>query len=95
MLQNFRDRAAEPVHVGARHARDVEASGSNFATVFSVFDQAFGTYYLPGPCTVPLGVNENVGDSLTRQLVYPFVCWYGRIRSAYRRARPAVRVDPT
>lgn len=76
------------------HARDVKAYGSNFATVFSVFDQAFGTY-MPGPCTAPLGVNENVGGSVTRQLLYPFLCWYRRIRNAYRRARPAVQVDPT
>jgi sterol desaturase/sphingolipid hydroxylase (fatty acid hydroxylase superfamily) len=75
------------------HARDVKAYGSNFATVFSVFDQAFGTY-TPGPCNAPLGVNENVGDSVTRQLAYPFICWYRRIRRAYRGPRPAVRVDP-
>ena len=76
------------------HARDVKAYGSNFATVFSVFDQAFGTY-MPGPCTSPLGVNENVGNGVTRQLLYPFMCWHRRVRSAYRRARPVVRVEPT
>jgi sterol desaturase/sphingolipid hydroxylase (fatty acid hydroxylase superfamily) len=75
------------------HARDVKGYGSNFATVFSVFDQAFGTY-TPGPCTAPLGVHENVGTSLTRQLLYPFICWNRRVRRAWR-PTPAVRIDPT
>lgn len=43
------------------HARDIEGSGSNFATVFSVFDRLFGTYYQPGPCDRPLGVREDMG----------------------------------
>jgi len=58
------------------HARDVEGAGSNFATVFSVFDLGFGTYYLPGPCNVPLGVTEDVGHGVIRQLIYPFACWF-------------------
>ena len=41
------------------HARDVVGSGSNFATVFAVFDKFFGTFYLPGRCDVPLGVTED------------------------------------
>jgi sterol desaturase/sphingolipid hydroxylase (fatty acid hydroxylase superfamily) len=76
------------------HARDPRAYGTNFATVFSVFDQAFRTY-MPGPCTAPLGVNEDVGTSVTRQLLYPFICWHRRIRKAYRRSRPTIQVDPT
>jgi len=65
-----------PVMHRWHHARDVEGSGSNFATVFSVFDQAFGTYYVPGPCTVPLGVNEDVGQGLSRPLMFPFLSWW-------------------
>lgn len=57
------------------HARDVAGSGSNFATVFSVFDRAFGSLYVPGPCTVPLGVNEDVGTGGVGQLTYPFTNW--------------------
>jgi sterol desaturase/sphingolipid hydroxylase (fatty acid hydroxylase superfamily) len=63
------------------HARDVTGAGSNFATVFSVFDQAFGTYYVPGLCTVPLGVIDDIGTSVGRQLLYPFATW---ARSASR-----------
>ena len=69
------------------HARDVEGSGSNFATVFSVFDQAFGTYYVPGPCTVPLGVNDEMGPGTRGQLLYPFVEWGGRLATRMRQAR--------
>lgn len=76
------------------HARDVQAHDTNFATVFSVFDQAFGTY-IPGACTAPLGVEENIGESVTGQLLHPFLVWFRRIRSAYRRPRPTVRVDLT
>ena len=66
------------------HARDVEGSGSNFATVFSVFDQWFGTYYVPGPCNVPLGVNDDMGRGATGQLIYPFVEWSSRIAAHVR-----------
>jgi sterol desaturase/sphingolipid hydroxylase (fatty acid hydroxylase superfamily) len=62
------------------HARDVVGTGSNFATVFSVFDQAFGTYYVPGLCNVPLGVTDHVGTSIARQLLYPFICWLNYFR---------------
>jgi len=57
------------------HARDVTGSGSNFATVFSVFDRAFGTLYVPGPCDVPLGVTDNIKPGTLGQLTYPFESW--------------------
>ena len=62
------------------HARDVTGAGSNFATVFSVFDRAFGTHYVPGPCDVPLGVTDKVGGNAIRQLVYPFVAWARKVQ---------------
>lgn len=59
------------------HARDVSGAGSNFATVFSVFDRAFGTIYVPGPCNVPLGVtdDQSPGPGVIRHLLHPFVAW--------------------
>jgi sterol desaturase/sphingolipid hydroxylase (fatty acid hydroxylase superfamily) len=72
------------------HARDVDGAGSNFATVFSVFDQAFGTYYVPGVCNVPLGVNDHVGTSIARQLLYPFICWL----NYFRKPTAAEHVEP-
>ncbi len=73
-----------PVMHRWHHARDVTGAGSNFATVFSVFDQAFRTYYVPGLCTVPLGVNDEMGKGTVGQLMYPFVEWGGRIAARYR-----------
>jgi sterol desaturase/sphingolipid hydroxylase (fatty acid hydroxylase superfamily) len=67
-----------PVMHRWHHARDVRGAGSNFATVFSVFDQLFRTYYVPGLCTVPLGVNDNMGRGVSGQLLYPFVAWRRR-----------------
>jgi sterol desaturase/sphingolipid hydroxylase (fatty acid hydroxylase superfamily) len=60
------------------HARDVEGSGSNFATVFAVFDRAFGTFYVPGPCNVSIGVTDAIADGALGQLAYPFVAWFGK-----------------
>jgi len=53
------------------HIRDADGAGANFATVFSVFDQAFRTYYLPGPCAVPLGVRDHIGQGALAQLLWP------------------------
>jgi sterol desaturase/sphingolipid hydroxylase (fatty acid hydroxylase superfamily) len=52
------------------HIRD--GAGANFATVFSIFDQAFRTYHVPGPCTVPLGVRNDIGQGAWAQLIWPF-----------------------
>ena len=84
-----------PVMHQWHHARDVQGAGSNFATVFSVFDRWFGTYHVPGPCNVPLGVTENVGAGLLRQLIYPFVCWFNDVRGfvRHRRDTRSVGVD--
>lgn len=55
------------------HAADPAAFDTNYATVFSVFDQAFGTFRVPGPCTAPLGVTDAIGTTLSSQLSYAFV----------------------
>ena len=70
-----------PVMHQWHHAVDYIGSGSNFATVFSVFDRAFGTYHVPGPCTGPLGVSEDPGKGIVGQFMYPFVCWFNDIRA--------------
>lgn len=75
------------------HARDVAGSGSNFATVFSCFDQVFGTYYVPGPCNVPLGVSDKVGTSVVQQFCYPFVCWMKRVKRWARSRPPQAEAD--
>lgn len=73
------------------HARDVVGAGSNFATVFSVFDRAFGTFYVPGPCNVPLGVTDAIGGGAWRQLVYPFRVWAADLFRLRRKPRGADR----
>jgi sterol desaturase/sphingolipid hydroxylase (fatty acid hydroxylase superfamily) len=54
------------------HIRDADGAGVNFATVFSVFDQVFGTHHVPSPCNVPLGVRDDMGKGAIGQLVWPF-----------------------
>lgn len=69
------------------HARDVKGSGSNFATVFSVFDRVFGTYYQPGPCDAPLGVREDMGRGAVGQYLHPFRTWWAALRPARTEVR--------
>jgi sterol desaturase/sphingolipid hydroxylase (fatty acid hydroxylase superfamily) len=60
-----------PVMHRWHHIRDSVGAGVNFATVFSVFDQAFRTHHVPGPCTVPLGVRDEIGQGALAQLIWP------------------------
>jgi sterol desaturase/sphingolipid hydroxylase (fatty acid hydroxylase superfamily) len=69
-----------PVMHQWHHARDYIGSGSNFATVFSVFDRAFGTHHVPGLCTGQLGVSDDLGKGIVGQFKYPFVCWLNDLR---------------
>jgi sterol desaturase/sphingolipid hydroxylase (fatty acid hydroxylase superfamily) len=77
MYGRFGNVFVSPVMHRWHHARDVTGSGSNFASVFSVFDRGFGTYYVPGLCNVPLGVTDDQypGKGLVRHLLHPFVAW--------------------
>lgn len=52
------------------HSADERAFDKNFATVFSIFDQAFGTHYVPGPHEGRLGVHDPIVPTLTSQLTY-------------------------
>jgi len=61
-----------PVMHQWHHARDPAAYSSNFATVFSIIDWAFGTFRVPGPRNVPLGVDADMGDGFLGQLKHPF-----------------------
>ncbi len=75
------------------HVRSGRGVGTNFATVFSVFDQAFGTYYLPGSCKVDLGVQEDMGRGAWGQLIHPLKVW-GRGISAALRGKAAEPAEP-
>lgn len=69
------------------HARDVEGSGSNFATVFAVWDRLFGTYWQPGPCAAPLGVTDNLGAGVTGQYLHPLKAWWAGLAPQLRADR--------
>jgi sterol desaturase/sphingolipid hydroxylase (fatty acid hydroxylase superfamily) len=86
MYGRFSRIFVSPVMHRWHHARDVTGMGSNFATIFSVFDRGFGTYYVPGLCTVPLGVTDDQypGKGLIRHLLHPFVAWTRAIIGATR-----------
>ena len=77
MYGRLRTVFVSPVMHRWHHARDVTGTGSNFATLFSVFDRAFGTYYVPGLCNVPLGVTDDQypGPGVLRHLLHPFAAW--------------------
>jgi sterol desaturase/sphingolipid hydroxylase (fatty acid hydroxylase superfamily) len=94
MYGRFSRVFVSPVMHRWHHARDVTGSGSNFATVFSVFDRAFGTYYVPGLCNVPLGVTDDQypGKGLIRHLLHPFVAWSRDLMAILRPARESVPV---
>ena len=86
MYGPFRKLFVSPVMHRWHHARDVTGTGSNFATVFSVFDRAFGTYYVPGLCNVPLGVTEDQypGSGVIRHMLHPFAAWSRDLAAAVR-----------
>lgn len=54
------------------HSADRIAYGTNFATVFGVWDWMFGTHYVPGVCDSALGVTDEMDATLWSQLAYAF-----------------------
>jgi sterol desaturase/sphingolipid hydroxylase (fatty acid hydroxylase superfamily) len=62
------------------HVLEGPGVGTNFATVFSVFDQAFGTFHLPGPCEKSLGVPGVRHDAFVSQMLYPVAALVRRLR---------------
>ena len=54
------------------HSAEEKAFDKNFGEFFCIFDQVFGTYYLPGPCEGPLGVHDDMQPTLRSQMGYAF-----------------------
>ncbi|MTI11149.1 fatty acid hydroxylase family protein [Rhodospirillaceae bacterium RKSG073] len=54
------------------HSADPKYFQCNFATIFAIFDWAFGTYKLPGPCNSPLGIADKIPTRLSNQILYAF-----------------------
>jgi sterol desaturase/sphingolipid hydroxylase (fatty acid hydroxylase superfamily) len=64
------------------HALEYRGSGVNFATVFSVFDRMFGTFYAPGVCNEPTGVPDKIAPGLIGQYLHPARTWAARLKAA-------------
>jgi sterol desaturase/sphingolipid hydroxylase (fatty acid hydroxylase superfamily) len=64
------------------HALEYRGSGVNFATVFSVFDRMFGTFYAPGVCNAPTGVHDKIAPGLIGQYLHPVRTWAARLKAA-------------
>jgi sterol desaturase/sphingolipid hydroxylase (fatty acid hydroxylase superfamily) len=75
-----------PVMHRWHHVREGAGVGSNFATVFALFDRAFGSFYLPGRCCLPLGVAEDMGRGAWGQLCHPLLVWARPLRRCYSAA---------
>lgn len=73
------------------HIRDANGAGVNFATVFSVFDRAFGTYHVPRPCDVPLGVRDNISKGALGQLAWPFQAMWRTLQSGMFNSADSIR----
>lgn len=54
------------------HSAEKKAYDRNFATVFGLWDWAFGTHYVPGVCDGPLGVTDDMDQTLWSQFSYAF-----------------------
>jgi sterol desaturase/sphingolipid hydroxylase (fatty acid hydroxylase superfamily) len=62
------------------HALEYRGAGVNFATVFSVFDRMFGTFYSPGVCNAATGVQEAIAPGLIGQYLHPVRTWAARLK---------------
>lgn len=62
------------------HALEQHGAGVNFATVFSVFDRLFGTFYSPGVCVGPTGVEDEISPGVAGQYLHPLRVWRGRFK---------------
>ncbi|MDH3668772.1 MAG: sterol desaturase family protein [Paracoccaceae bacterium] len=72
------------------HVREVEGSGSNFATVFALYDLAFRSFYMPPRVVPSLGITEpRFPDTWLGQTLYPFRVWAGRMRREAAEAQAA------
>lgn len=58
------------------HATDIAARDKNFATIFSLFDVLFGTFYCPQKRATSLGVDDpKYPVGFLGQLAYPLLVW--------------------
>lgn len=81
----FRLFLASPRYHRWHHANVPEAYGKNLANIFPFWDVLFGTYYMPGTCKKPLGVDGMAEYDVVKLVLYPFRQWGGGLRRRFRR----------
>ena len=94
----FRLVLASPRYHRWHHANAPEAYGKNLANIFPFWDVLFGTYYLPGTCKKPLGVDGMAEYDVVKLVLYPFREWGGLVRRKAlraKRAREQKQAEPT
>ncbi len=79
---------ATPRYHQWHHANRADAFNKNFANVFSFWDVLFGTYYVPGPCNVPLGFDGTPNHNLSRLFFWPLLEWGNAMIRPFRKSRP-------
>ena len=73
------------------HATDLAARDKNFATIFSLFDVLFGTFYCPKIKASTLGVDDpTYPTGFWGQLVYPLLVWTSPKSASQSNATPAI-----
>lgn len=78
---------ATPRYHQWHHANDPRAFNTNFANVFAFWDVLFGTYYVPGPCNVPLGFDGSPNHNLAKLFFWPFLEWGKTFKSVFQPSR--------
>jgi len=63
------------------HALEQRGAGVNFATIFSLYDRIFGTYYAPGPCLAPTGIDDAVVPGVIGQYLHPLRTWFPALKT--------------
>jgi len=72
----------DPIFHRWHHATDPAAYGSNFATVFALYDYMFGTWYYPHKDCGQLGIiDHEYPDHWLGQTLYPFKVWGKKLLS--------------
>jgi sterol desaturase/sphingolipid hydroxylase (fatty acid hydroxylase superfamily) len=68
----FRYLLSSPRFHRWHHADVPEAYGKNLANIFPFYDLMFGTYYVPGRCTAPMGAQSAGIDGISPLKIYAF-----------------------
>lgn len=64
------------------HVDHPEAYDKNFASIFPIFDIAFGTYYNPGSAVdMPTGFKDAPGHDLVKLICFPFFEWARMVKN--------------